>query len=676
MVLVLLWSLMMAALADPGSEIVVILDNSCSMAVETGFNGEQIPANDPERLAVLGAAAVSALGSQGEDRVTIIGFGETHESTPPTTVTQPNILGWPYTNGTFFREPLKEASRIFDASNREAKLLMFLTDGVPSPEDNIGSPAEMRAIFSPSDRSDVSVLAIGLFNHPDVRQVGTSLLGAITRSPDDLQEVDSAEGVVDAFTYGFARAIGSRPETGQLTANGRHQVKVGKYVSEVLAVVVSQDPGAAFNAKLVSPWEELDPIGSGDNGCAPALRARIDPSLCSEPRRHYQVFRGTNNPEHKTEWALALKSAPGPVQFGLILRYDLIAGVDLPGAATAGNSVPIKARLIFKGKTFDDESFFTNDGFQAVAQVAGQSIPLKHAGGGVFEGSFVPSDESEQTRLEMVEVTFSNNWMHQSAQQGITINPPPYSLQLSGPLTLEPIPSEWGPRTLCGELSLAGSRNIAAQEVTCTVSDQPLSVDFSCERTGPTTLKVCAETERWCCGKSGEVTVNAAGPGGTPPRTADSEVVPWRVESPGFLKCYWLPIVLTIAAIVLGWFIWGWIRPYSFDEAASITIAGSEKGLRRATPQLLEECPGGKRGFYRNARVCINGAGDTVRKVNQAAIFIEAGPNKTAIFRRAAGLERRDRRSRKWEPLTEEDLAEGYMPNVLYRMSDLYIRFE
>ena len=674
--LAMLWSLWMTAWADPGSEIVVILDNSCSMAVETGFNGVQIPPNDPDRLAVLGAAAVSSLGSQGSDRVTIIGFGETASDAPPTTLTQPNILDWSYTNGTFFREPLKEANRIFAASQRDAKLLMFLTDGVPSPEDNINSPADMHAIFNPDQHPDVSVLAIGLFDHPEVRSVGTSLLSALTHSEDDLQAVDTAEGVVGAFTVGFARAIGSRPETGQLSTNARHQVKVGKYVSEVLAIAVSRDPGSPFSAKLVSPWEELAPIGSGSNGCSDRVKARIQPELCADPRRHYQVFRGTNNPEHKTEWALSLKSAPGPVEFGIILRYDLIAGLSVPASVTAGEAISISGRLIFKDQTFDDQEFFDSDGFTAVAEVGGQQIPLSHTGGGIFSGTWTPSDDSEEVRSELVQLTFSNNWMQQSAQQALTVNPPPYDLVLDGPLTLEPIPSEWGPKTLCGELSMAASRNIAGQEVTCAVTDQPLSVDFTCERSGPTAITVCATTDRWCCGKSGEVIVTATGPGGSPPRTADSEVVPWRVESPGLLQCYWLPIALTLAAGVLGWIILGLVRPFKFDEAASITIAGSEKGLRRATPQLLEECPGGKRGFYRNARICLNGAGDIVRKPKQAAIFIEAGPNRTAIFRKAGGLERRDRRTRKWEALSEDDLAEGYMPNVLYRMSDLYIRFE
>ena len=368
--------------------------------------------------------------------------------------------------------------------------------------------------------------------------------------------------------------------------------------------------------------------------------------------------------------AATVRVAPGSVLVEVAVNDTSAASV------TAGETVPISARLIFKDKTFDDQEFFDTDGFTAAADIGGQQIPLTHAGDGIFTGSWTPEDNSPQARSELVSITFSNNWMRQSAQQSVTVNPPPYELVLDGPLTLEPIPSTWGPSTLCGELSMARSRNIAAQEVTCTVADQPLLVDFTCERSGPTSLKVCATTERWCCGKSGEVTVNAAGPGGTPPRTADAEVVPWRVESPGLLKCYWLPIALTLAGIGLGWFIWGWIRPHKFDEAASVTIAGSEKGLRRATPQLLHECPGGRRGFYRNARVCVNGAGDVVRKPKQAALFIEAGPNSSAIFRKAAGLERRDRRTRKWEPLTPEELAEGYMPNVLYRMSDLYIKFE
>jgi hypothetical protein len=126
----------------------------------------------------------------------------------------------------------------------------------------------------------------------------------------------------------------------------------------------------------------------------------------------------------------------------------------------------------------------------------------------------------------------------------------------------------------------------------------------------------------------------------------------------------------------LGWFIYGWLRPYRFDPNATVTLAGSEKGLRRATPQILDECPGGKRGFYRHGRVCISGAGDIVKRPKQAALVLEAGKNQIALFKKSAGIEQRDRRSRKWETVPPEDLAEGYIPGVLYRIGDLYIKFE
>ena len=65
----------------PGSEIVVILDNSGSMAKPVAHEDEsgakrQVPANDPDRLAVLGALSVLALSDGSQDRVTVIGFGE------------------------------------------------------------------------------------------------------------------------------------------------------------------------------------------------------------------------------------------------------------------------------------------------------------------------------------------------------------------------------------------------------------------------------------------------------------------------------------------------------------------------------------------------------------------------------------------------------------------------
>ncbi|MEL6345745.1 MAG: vWA domain-containing protein [Myxococcota bacterium] len=675
-----LWALLAwvgAAVAEPsGSEIVVILDNSCSMAAESGFNNVTVPANDPERLAVLGAQVVADLGKSGVDEVTVLGFGPSATAPPVTADSGDAIRGWNYANGTFFRNTLTRADQIFKASQRDEQLLIFLTDGVPSPEDNIRDTDDLRAIFDPTAHPRTDVLAVGLFNHPEVRSVGTTLLGALARSPDDVQAVSSAEQIIEAFTVGFARAIGSRPETGTLSAGERHEIKVGLYVSEVIAVAVSRQPGPAFHASLESPWGPVPPLGSGDNGCTAAVARQLPPAVCSGPHRHYQVFRKTNNPEHRTQWALSLADGSDEIQYGIILRYDLAAGVDVPATVAAGTTVPIRARLIFRDETFDDDEFFGSDGFSAVAKIGDEEIPMIHAGDGIFTAEWTPADDRDDNRQAIVEVVFRNEWMEKSAKRPVTVTPPPYLLTVQEAMTLSPVPSTWAPSSLCGTLSLAGSRNIEDVDLSCEIRDRPLGVGFTCERSGPETLQVCAETRRWCCGKTGDVTVDVAGPGGTPPRTADSSVVTFEVENPGFLKCYWLPISITLMLMFLGWFIYGWIRPYSFDGNATVTIAGSEKGLRRATPQILQECPGGKRGFYRNARIGLNGAGDMVRKTSQALILLEARPNQSSTFLKAPGLEQRDRRTRKWEPVPEEELREGYISGQLYRLGDLYIKFE
>lgn len=676
MVWMLYFWLSMAWATTPGSEIVVILDTSCSMAAAITFNQSQLPANDPDRLAVLGAQIVADLGSEGVDDVTVLGFGQTATSPPEQANRGATLREWSYTNGTYFRSPLTEASQIFARSEHEDKLLLFLTDGVPSPEDNINNTDDLLAIFNPRNHPDVAILPIGLFNHPDVREMGTLLLSTISHSPDDVHAIQNTGEIVEAFTIGFARAIGSRPETGQLSAGQRHSIVAGRYVSEVLVITASSQPGPAFSARLETPSGAINPIGQGDNGCANAVARQLPAAVCAAPRRHYQVFRAPHDPQNRTTWSLELPDTSPDIQYGVILRYDLTAGLEVAGTVSAGTEVPIEARLIFQGQTFDDPEFFAADGFVAVATVEGEEIILAHAGGGLFTGTWTPPDTHSQSRQARVDVRFTNTWMQKSATQPVTISPPPYTVVLNGPLDLNPVPSQWAPKQLCGNLSLEGSRNIDDVDIRCTIDSPPSRVRFSCERSGPQTLTVCAETQRWCCGPSGTITVTAAGPQGQPPRTAASTPVTFSVDNPGLLRCYWLPISITLLTIFLGWFVYGWLRPHRFEPSATITLAGSERGLRRSTPQILEECPGGKRGFYRNARACFSATGDAVRNPRQAVLVVEAAKNNTTTFDKAAGLERRDRRTRKWEVVTPEEMLEGYIPGTLYRMGDLIIRFD
>ena len=656
----------------PGSEIVVILDNSGSMVHEYDFDGSTVPANDPERLAVLGAMVVDALDEGSDDKVTVIGFGRSETDRPPSTVGQPDIRSWPYAS-TYFRKPLEKALEIFEHSERDTKVLIFFTDGLPS---DLAGTEQLHEVFDPAQHTDIDVIAIGLFQDNRIREQGSALLKGLVHDPapssEDFQAVESPREIVGAFTNGYARAIGSRAETGTLAPGKQQHVDVGKYVSEVMAITVSREPGPPFTASLQGPAGDAPVLGQGDNGC-PATVA--PPDVCGSPRRHFQVFRSANDPAQRSTWTLSLPRESGKVEFGVILRYDLLAQLTMEDNVPSGVAAPIEARLLFRGQTFDDEDFFSADAFTAHAVADGEQVPLRHVGSGVFRGMWTPRKRTADEEAP-VEVVFENTWLYKTDRRLVVVKPPPYELDVATPgQAIDPIPALWRRAGACVALDLTGSRDLEDVDLECDVSDRPLGVQFSCERTDATTMMVCGSTHRWCCKKEGQVQVRVKGPGTASEGTSATVPVRYHVPGAGFLLCRWLIVLLVALVLFATWFIYGWIRPHNFEPTAAVTVAGSVAGMRRAGEQILRELPGGRRGFYRDARLCLNGAGDVLRAPRKAEFVLEAAEGGCTRFRSATGLEYMDRRTHKWKPVPPDDFAEGYRAGVQYRQGDLYLKF-
>ena len=104
-------------------------------------------------------------------------------------------------------------------------------------------------------------------------------------------------------------------------------------------------------------------------------------------------------------------------------------------------------------------------------------------------------------------------------------------------------------------------------------------------------------------------------------------------------------------------------------------VAGNPNALRRASALVLCEQPGGRRGFYRNARLCLLHDGTPVRSPGAAILVLEAGPRGTTRFKKAVGLERLDRRTDRWQNVPDIDLPSGFDPNTTYRIGGVHLRF-
>lgn len=677
---------LVVVLGAAGNEVVLVIDNSGSMAAGgTDSSGKTIPANDPERAAPLGALIVQGLASGSEDKITVMGFGE-HPGSPPKIVSTPDaIRGMRYVGGTFFGPPLTESRRILEGSSLDRRLFIFFTDGAPN---DLKDPAEGPQLLGLAENPAIETMVIGLYGSAEAKETGQAFLRPLARNAEDLVFVQRPQEIVAVFTRGYARVLGSRPETGTLSPNANRSFNVGKYVVEVLAAVASSKPGDPFTVKLTGPSGEVPVRASGDNGCPNAVRLGNAPKLCEPPRRHYQVFRASNDPEKASNWTLTLSSGSGDVDFGLIVRYDLTASLSAPTPVRVGASSIIEASLLFRGKIFDDAAFFAADGFVAEATAGGQPVALKHVGGGKFTGSWVPTEPNPALPIK---VAFRNNWMEKTASQQVAVEGFLDLVLVPQPAELE-LGSWRGDRSetrRCQTIDLSASTNADKIPITCSGAGQIAAGAMSCQpvvgseadlgggkKGQPMKWEVCFAAPG-CCGPiipQGTLVKLA----GTNPHYAPGAVdvpVKFKVDETGWLRCYWIWLALAGALLFSIWFIAGWVRPKNFDPAASVVVAGSELGLKRASALGLRELPGGSRGFYRNARVCLNADGDVVRSPRMAVIVLEASGAGTTRFKRAAGLEMKDKRTSKFNAVPATELEQGYVPNAIYRVGSLHLKF-
>lgn len=190
-------------------------------------------------------------------------------------------------------------------------------------------------------------------------------------------------------------------------------------------------------------------------------------------------------------------------------------------------------------------------------------------------------------------------------------------------------------------------------------------------------LEVCLEVPR-CAGEvSPDSAVLRVVPL-TPEFKAQEKTVRlrWKVEGRNFLACYGAWVWSSLALLGFGVMLAGFTQPARFPPGASIRVAGSERGIRQSAAILLQACPGSAPGFYRDARLGLHGDGEVNGRTRNAPILLRATRGAGVVLTGTGPLEQQDRRTLKWEPVT--DLAQGHVPSpsVLYRAGGTYFKVE
>ncbi len=656
------------ARAADGTEVVVVLDTSRSMI--GSYRG--LPPADPDRRAILGTLLLEALTRDTEDRFTLISM----HSRPVPGGAPDAIREIPFLHFTPYRPALEAAREQLTRSPRVDRLLVFLSDGAPT---DLNAPEEGRALLAPDGQAPLfDVVSLGLLPaaYPDTAVEGAArFLRPLAGPEGSYRRVDDAADLVDEFTRAWAGVLGSKALTGTLAPDESRSFRIGRYVTEVMVVVAGREPTGPLTARLTTDDGPAAPKVEGDNGCA----------RCRRPFTHWAAWRLPHDPETEGRATLTLERARGPATFGVILRYDLDARVEAPARGPSGGTAPLRAWLSWRGERFDDARFFEEDGFEARVEVGERSLALLPSPDGTFQLDLPLPAEPAGTEVPF-EVVFRNDWMEERTRGRLTLTEPlELDLALDPPaLDLGAWSAETGPTERCGTVRIVGEHP-ADLSLTPTFQGVPEEVVLAAtplDATGAPTEDATADAWRicltapGCCGEVGvDATIRLAG---THPRATPVDLglpVRAQVAAAGFWPCWGPWIGALLALILLALVVLGFLRGHDFDPDATVRIAGSERKLQRASALVLREQPRGRRGFYRNARACLTASGEWVASPRRAAVHLEA-TGHGARFHLRGPLERRDRRTRTWTRLTEDEALDGPTPGVVYRVGDLYLRFD
>jgi len=129
----------------------------------------------------------------------------------------------------------------------------------------------------------------------------------------------------------------------------------------------------------------------------------------------------------------------------------------------------------------------------------------------------------------------------------------------------------------------------------------------------------------------------------TPDRTARTRVVA-TVTPSTWLDCNLWWVVLVVTGLLLGFLIYGWIRPLAFPLGAMVQVADQERRLARDPGRPLRAVPHGRKGFYRTATCAFDASGYTVKASRRPVLVLKAERGaQIALQSRGATIERRQR---------------------------------
>ncbi len=148
----------------------------------------------------------------------------------------------------------------------------------------------------------------------------------------------------------------------------------------------------------------------------------------------------------------------------------------------------------------------------------------------------------------------------------------------------------------------------------------------------------------------------------------------WTVKPLTFWEKWGWLILLILAAALVFFIIYGWIKPNRFPTGLALQFAPAYEELDDQTPQPVKLWRGVGIGWYRDARACLQDNFRVTPKVKGSVAILQAGKRKAVMVRWGSRTLYREVGLNEWEAVAQNGRRTGHGETYRVGESGPYFR--
>jgi len=527
------------------------------------------------------------------------------------------------------------------------KFVVWLSDGAGDSKDwNVAKP-EWRGLID----SGAQILPLVF------RSGGPNKLSELSLQPDLVD--GSPQGIIAAFANAFRKIVQA-----PYRVDGR----------------VAQNPTFSIKPRMEQVWVVIYGDASLGNASISNGGQSVQADYAADSYNGY-AYRVVymNNPA-AGNWTISAVGGAN-ASYAVIQRSTITPKINVPPEVSPGT--PFKLDISLQTGGVDLGASDLPDGVQVEAKVDGETVKLEKGADGHFTAMVTPKGAGA------IQITAHawNEYMNGTAKA--TVQAKGFFRYTGGPVAIDFGQLRSG-ETVCRPLLFSAQQEGAIPFELRTMRALPSDHEFELRAGGKRespggspinlgpeeTKEICLVTGRLApASKANAENYVVLGVAGHTEKDTIVEIqTTWTVKPLTFWEKWGWLILLILAAALVFFIIYGWIKPNRFPTGLALQFAPAYEELDDQTPQPVKLWRGVGIGWYRDARACLQDNFRVTSKVKGSVAILQAGKRKAVMVRWGSRTLYREVGLNEWEAVAQNGRRTGHGETYRVGESGPYFR--